>query len=102
MHAGIDRCNINGAAGFKQDRVADIAQFGQELETLRLSERLPSRDLHETAPIVLHLCQDLADRALASTVEGIAGIAPGAAEWASGQSYEDAGLSDVTRLALNA
>jgi hypothetical protein len=100
--AGIDRRNINGAAGFKEDRVAGIAQAGQERETLGLDKRLPSRDLHKAASIVLYLRQDLFDRALAPSVEGIVGIAPGAAEWASSQSYKDTGLPGVARFALNA
>jgi hypothetical protein len=102
VRAGIDWRNINGAAGFKEDRIAGITQPGQKRETLRLGKRLPSRDLHEAAPIGVHLRQDFIDWALAPSVEGIVGVAPGAAEWASGQSYEDAGLSDIARLALNA
>src|SRR5207237_1306091 len=102
VRAGIDWRNINGAAGFKEDRVVGITQSGQERETLWLDKRLPTRDLHKAASIVLHLRQDLIDRALAPSVEGIVGIAPGAAEWASGQSYKHTGLPDVARLALDA
>ena len=102
VRAGIDRRDIDGAAGFKEDRVAGIAQFGQERKTLGLDKRFPSCDLHKAASIVLHLRQGLIDRALAPSVEGIVGIAPGAAEWASSQSYKDTGLPDVARLALDA
>ena len=101
MYTGIDRRNIDGAAGFKEDRVAGIAQSGHERETLGLGKRFPSRDLHEGAPIVLHLRQDFIDRALVSSVEGVVGIAPGTAERASGQSYKHTGLSGITGLALN-
>jgi len=102
MRAGINRRNINGAAGFKEDRVAGIAQFGQERETLRMDKRLSSRDLHKAAPIGLDLRQDFINLALTPPIEGIVGIAPGAPKWASGQSYEYTGLSAVARLALNA
>jgi hypothetical protein len=102
MRAWIDRRNIDCAAGLKEDRIAGIAQSGNERETLRLDKRFPSRDLHEAAPIVMHLSQDLIDRALVPPIKGIVGIAPGAAERASGQSYKHTGLSDIARLALNA
>jgi hypothetical protein len=102
MYPWIDRRNIDGAAGLKQDRIAGIAQSGHEREALGLDKRFPSRDLHEAAPIGMHLRQDLIDRALVPSIKGIVGIAPGAAEWASGQSYKHTGLSDIARLALNA
>jgi len=102
MHAGIDRCNINGAAGLKEDRIAGITESGQEREALRLHKRFPSCDFNEGAPIVLHLRQDLIDGALLPSVEGIVCIAPGAAERATGQSHKDTGLPNVARLALNA
>jgi hypothetical protein len=98
---GIDQRNIDGAAGLKEHRIAGIAQSGHERETLGLDKRFPSRDLHEATPIALHLRQDFIDRALAPSVEGIVGIAPGTAERASSQSYKHTGLSGVTGLALN-
>jgi hypothetical protein len=102
MRTRIDRRDIDGAAGLKKDRIAGVAQSGHEQEALGLNKRFPSRDLHEAAPIGVHLRQDLIDRALVSSVKGIVGIAPGAAERASGQPYKHAGLSGVARLALNA
>ena len=102
MRAWIDRRDINGAAGFKEDRIPPIAQSGHEREALGLDKRFPSGDLHEAAPISLHRSEGLIDRALVSSVKGIVGIAPGAAERASGQPYKHTGLSDVARLTLDA
>jgi hypothetical protein len=102
MYPWIDRRNIDGAAGLKQDRIAGIAQSGHEREALGLDKRFPSRDLHEVAPIGMDLRHDLIDRALVPSIKGIIGIAPGAAERASGQPYKHTGLSSVARLALNA
>ena len=99
---GIDRRNIDGAAGFKEDCIAGIAQSGHERETLGLGKRFSSRDLHEAAPIGMHLRQDLIDRTLVPSIKGIVGIAPGAAERASGQSNKHTGLSGIARLTLNA
>jgi hypothetical protein len=102
MNTGVDRCNIDGAAGLKEDCIAGIAESRHQRETLWLGKWLPSRDLDETAFIGLHLRQDLVERTLAPSVKGIVGIAPGAAERASGQSHKHAGLSSVARLTLNA
>jgi hypothetical protein len=101
MYPWIDRRNIDGAAGLKQDRIAGIAQSGHEREALGLDKRFPSSDLHEAAPITTHLRQNFIDRTLLPSIKGIVGIAPGAAEWASGQPYKHTGLSDVARLTLN-
>jgi hypothetical protein len=84
MCAGIDRFNINGATGLKENAVARIAESADEGEAIRLNKRFPSCDLHKGAPIVQHLCQDLIDRALFPSIEGIVCIAPGTAKWASG------------------
>jgi hypothetical protein len=102
MCTWIDRSNIDGAAGLKKDCIPCIAQSSHERETLRLGKRFPSCDLHEAAPIGVHLRQDLIDRALLPSVKGIVGIAPVAAERASGQPYKRTGLSCVARLTLNA
>jgi hypothetical protein len=102
MCTWIDRSDIDGTAGLKEDCIAGIAQSGHEREALRLVKRFPSRDLHEATPIGVHLLQDLIDRALLPSVKGIVGIAPGAAERASGQPYKHTGLSGVARLTLNA
>jgi hypothetical protein len=102
MHTRIDRRNIDGAAGLKQDRIPGIAQSGHEREALGLGKRFSSSDLHEAASIGVHLRQDLIDRALVPSIKGIVGIAPGAAERASGQPHKHTGLSDIARLALNA
>jgi hypothetical protein len=102
MRTWIDRRNIDGAAGLQENRIAGIAQSGHEREALGLDKRFPSGDLHEAAPIGMHLRQDLIDRALVPSIKGIVGIAPGAAERASGESYKHTGLSGVARLALNA
>src|SRR5262249_43967759 len=64
MRAGIDRRNIDSPAGLKKNSVAFIAESGHEGEALGLYKRFPSCDLHKGTPIVLHLCQDLIDRAL--------------------------------------
>lgn len=102
MRTRIDRRNIDSAAGLKEDRIPGIAQSGHERETLSLDKRFPSGDLHEAAPIGVHLRQGLVDRALVPPIKGIVGIAPGAAERASGQSYKHTRLSSVARLTLNA
>jgi hypothetical protein len=102
MDPWIDRRDIDGAAGLKKDCITGIAQSGHEREALRLNKRFPSRDLHEAAPIGVHLRQDLIDRALVPPIKCIVGIAPGAAERASGQPYKHTGLSSVARLTLNA
>jgi hypothetical protein len=102
MYPWIDRRNIDGAAGLKENCIARIAQPGQERETLRLGKRFPSGDLHEAAPITMHLRQNFIDRTVLPSIKGIVGIAPGAAERASGQPYKHTGLSSVARLALNA
>ena len=57
MDTWIDRRNIDGSAGLKEDRIAGIAQSGHQRETLRLGKRLPSRDLHEAASIGVHLAR---------------------------------------------
>ena len=101
MHARIDRRDIDGAAGLKEDRITGITQSGHQWETLRLGERLTARDLHETASIGMHLCQDVIERRLVPSVKGVVGIAPGAAERTAGQSYKHTGLPGVTRLTLN-
>jgi hypothetical protein len=95
MCAGIDRCNIYGATGLKEDPIAGIAESGDEWEAVRLYKRFPSCDFHERAPIILHLCHDLIDRTLLPSVERIVCITPGAAERASGQSYKYTGLPSV-------
>ena len=102
MGTRIDWCNIDSAAGLKKDCIPSVAQSGHEREAFRLNKRLPSGDLHEAAPIGLHLRQDLIDRELVPPIKGIVGIAPGAAERASGESYKHTGLSSVARLTLNA
>ena len=102
MCTWIDRRNIDGSAGLKKDRIAGIAESSHQRETFRLGKRFPSRDLHEAASIGMHLRQDLIDRALAPSKKGIVGIAPGAAERASGQPHKHTGLSGVARLTLNA
>jgi hypothetical protein len=61
MDTWVDRCNIDGPAGLKQDRIADVAQFGHEGEAVGLGERFPSCDLHEAASIGVHLRQGLID-----------------------------------------
>jgi len=84
MCAGIDRFNINGATGLQENSVTRIAKSGDKWETVRLNKRFPSCDLYKGTPIVQHLCQDIIDRALLPSIEGIVCIAPGAAKWASG------------------
>jgi hypothetical protein len=102
MRTWINRRDINCATGLKEDRIAGIAQSGYERETLGLDKRFSAGDLHEAAPVGLHLRQNFIDRALMPSVKGIVGIAPGASERASGQSDKHTGLSHVARLALNA
>jgi hypothetical protein len=67
-----------------------------------LGKRLPSCDLHEVAAIGAYLLQNLFKRAFLPSMKGIVGIAPGAAERASGQPDKHTGLSGITRLTLNA
>jgi hypothetical protein len=95
MDAWIDRRDIDRAAGLKEDRISGVAESGHQGETLRLGKRLPSRDLHEMAAIGAYLLQDLFERALLPSMKSIVGIAPGAAERASGQPYKHTGLSGV-------
>jgi hypothetical protein len=61
MDTWIDRDNIDGAAGLKENRIAGITEPGHEWETFGLGERLSSRHLHEAAPIALYFRQDIVD-----------------------------------------
>ena len=96
MRTWIDRRNINRAARLKEDGIAGIAQSGYERETFGLGKRFSSRDLHEAAPVGVHLRQDVIDRAVVASIKGIVGIAPGAAKRASSQSNKYTGLSGIT------
>src|SRR6185503_7384646 len=102
MSPRIDGGGIDGTAGFDQDVIPSLTELGNQWKGVRLGERFATRDFHEPATIRLDLPQNVFNGLFVSSIEGVFRIAPGAAQRTAGQPYEDAGLPDKARFALDA
>jgi hypothetical protein len=101
MDAGIDAGDVVGAAGLDEDGAAGIAEHAHEGKDVFLKKGLAACDLDEGAIKGLNLVEEVAEGASGAFVEGVGGVAVGAAEIAAGEADEGAAKTGPGALALD-
>ena len=95
------------AARFDHHRVARREKLLRELRRFRLQQRLAAGDFDERCLAVAvareraHAVENFVDGVFRAAMEGVGGIAPGAAKIAAGEAHEDAGQSRARAFSLD-
>src|SRR5579883_608991 len=100
-HPGIDRRKVAFAGSFDQYGEAFGEQGGEERVDALLQQGFTAGDLDQPTVVTADPCEDFSDRQMAAFVKGVFGIAPDAAQIASGEPDEDARQAGPSRLALD-
>ena len=101
-NARIHRRDIQRATGFEQDGFSEIAEAGHQGQDIGLEEGFASGHFDKLSFKAVHLGEDVVEGAGLAVVEGVSGVAPGAAEVTAGQADKDARPSGIRGFPLNA
>lgn len=100
--ARIHWCDIDRAAGFEQYCFTEVAEARQQRQNIRLEEGFAAGHFDKLGFKTADFGEDVVEGDWLALVEGVSGVAPGAAEVAAGQSHKDAGPPGIRGLPLNA